>query len=75
MGHDPMVKAFIICAIAGLGNVAGSLYVAVTLGVFEASIQYLLGVRFAFPALLLLVIVALIWRPNGVFGRRRIVKQ
>ena len=75
MGHDPMVKAFIICAIAGLGSVTGSLYVAVTLGVLEASIQYLLGVRFAFPVLLLLVIVALIWRPDGVFGRRRIVKQ
>jgi len=70
MGYDPMLKAFIICVIGGLGNVVGAFYAAIILGLFEAGIQYLLGVRFAFPALLLLVILALIWRPYGVFGRK-----
>lgn len=74
MGYDPMLKAFIICVIAGLGNVAGALYAAFFLGVFEACIQFFLGVRFAFPALLGLVIVALIWRPYGVFGRRVVTR-
>ena len=71
MGYDPMLKAFIICVIAGLGNVAGALYAAFMLGVVEAVVQFVFGVRFAFPAMLLLVILALIWRPYGVFGRRR----
>ncbi len=72
MGYDPMLKAFIICVIAGLGNVAGALYAAFVLGIFEASVQYFLGVRFGFSALLLLVIGALIWRPYGVFSRRKV---
>ena len=72
MGYDPMLKAFIICVIAGLGNVPGALVAAFALGLFEAVVQFALGVRFGFPALLLLVIVALIWRPYGVFGRRTV---
>ena len=71
MGYDPMLKAFIICVIAGLGNIYGALVSAFVLGLFEVSIQFLFGVRFGFPALLLLVILALIWRPYGVFGRRK----
>ena len=74
MGYDPMIKAFIICAIAGLGNIAGALYAAFILGVLEASIQYLFGVRFALPTMLLLVIAGLIWRPAGVFGRRTVTR-
>ncbi len=75
MGYDPMLKAFIICVIAGLGNITGALYAAFILGTFEAFVQFYFGVRFGFPALLLLVIVALVWRPYGVFGRRRVVRQ
>jgi branched-subunit amino acid ABC-type transport system permease component len=74
MGYDPMLKAFIICIIAGLGNVGGSFYAAFFLGLFEASIQYFFGVRFGFPALLLLVILALMWRPYGVFGHRKVAR-
>jgi branched-chain amino acid transport system permease protein len=74
MGYDPMLKAFIICVIAGLGNTMGALYAAFLLGLFEVTVQYVLGVRFGFPALLLLVIVALVWRPDGVFARRKALR-
>jgi branched-chain amino acid transport system permease protein len=69
MGYDPMLKAFIICVVAGLGNVHGSMIAAFALGIIEAVVQYVFGVRFGFPALLFLVIVVLIWRPYGIFGR------
>lgn len=71
IGYDPMLKAFIICVIAGLGNIQGALAAAFILGLFEAAVQYFFGVRFGFPALLVLVIIALIWRPYGVFGSHR----
>ena len=71
MGYDPMLKAFIICVIAGLGNIYGALISAFVLGLSEVSIQFIFGVRFGFPALLLLVILALVWRPYGVFGKRK----
>lgn len=74
MGGDPMLKAFIICVVAGLGNVRGAAAAAIVLGIVEAAAQYLFGVRFGFATLLAIVIVALIWRPYGVFGRQQVVR-
>jgi branched-subunit amino acid ABC-type transport system permease component len=47
---------------------------AVVIGLIEASTQYVLGVRFGFALLLLLVIAVLIWRPSGIFGKNRVVR-
>lgn len=74
MGGDPMLKAFIICVVAGLGNVYGAVVSAVALGLLEAGAQYVLGVRFGFATLLVLVIVVLIWRPSGLFGRVEVTR-
>ena len=74
MGGDPMLKAFIICVVAGLGNTYGAVAAAVVIGLIEASTQYVLGVRFGFALLLLLVIAVLIWRPSGIFGKNRVVR-
>jgi len=74
MGGDPMLKAFIICIVAGLGNVYGAVLAAIVLGLLEAATQYVLGVRWSFATLLLLVILVLIWRPYGLFGRQQVVR-
>jgi len=74
MGADPMLKAFIICVVAGLGNVYGAVSAALALGLIEALAQFVLGVRFGFATLLLIVIVVLIWRPNGLFGRQQVTR-
>lgn len=74
MGGDPMLKAFIICVVAGLGNVYGAVGAAIVLGILEALAAYVLGVRYSFAILLLLVIAVLIWRPYGLFGRRQVVR-
>lgn len=74
MGGDPMLKAFVICVVAGLGQVQGAVVAALALGLLEAIIQYVFGVQYAFAILLLIVIAVLIWRPNGLFGRRRVVR-
>ena len=42
MGGDPMMKAFVICVVAGLGNVYGAVLAAFVLGLLEASIQFAL---------------------------------
>ena len=75
MGGDPMLKAFIVCVVAGLGNIHGAMIAAIALGLFESVAQYLLGVRFGFASLLLLVILILIWRPYGLFGRTQVQRQ
>ncbi|MFN0193257.1 MAG: branched-chain amino acid ABC transporter permease [Aestuariivirga sp.] len=74
MGGDPMLKAFVICVVAGLGNVYGAVAAAIILGVLESIIQYVFGVQYSFAILLLLVIAVLIWRPAGLFGRSQVVR-
>ncbi len=74
MGGDPMLKAFVICVVAGLGNVYGAVLAAIVLGLLEALIQYEIGVQYSFAILLVLVIAVLIWRPAGIFGRSQVVR-
>lgn len=74
MGGDPMLKAFIVCVVAGLGNVYGAVVAAIALGLLEAATQYFLGVRWSFATLLVLVILILIWRPYGLFGKQQVVR-
>ena len=68
LGADPMLKAFIICVFAGLGNIGGTVIAAFLLALIEAGAQYYFGARWGFPTLLLLVIAVLIWRPSGLFS-------
>ncbi|KQT63967.1 MULTISPECIES: branched-chain amino acid ABC transporter permease [unclassified Aureimonas] len=72
LGADPMLKAFIMCVVAGLGNLPGAVASAFGLALFEAFVQYAAGARWGFPALLFVVIAVLIWRPSGLFGRAQI---
>ncbi len=74
MGGDPLLKAFVICVVAGLGNVWGAGVCALALALLESVIGFYLGVRFGFPVLLMLVIVILIWRPQGLFGKEKVVR-
>jgi branched-subunit amino acid ABC-type transport system permease component len=74
MGGDPMLKAFVICVVAGLGNVYGAVAAAIVLGLLESLIQYVFGVQYSFAILLMLVIAVLIWRPAGLFGRAQVVR-
>ena len=72
LGADPMLKAFIMCVVAGLGNLPGAVAAAFGLALVEAAVQFGMGARWGFPVLLMLVIAILIWRPNGLFGRAQI---
>jgi branched-chain amino acid transport system permease protein len=69
LGGDPMLKAFIMCVVAGLGNLSGAVLMAFGLALVEAFVQFEAGARWGFPVLLLIVIVVLVWRPSGLFGR------
>jgi branched-chain amino acid transport system permease protein len=69
LGSEPMLKAFIMCVVAGLGNIPGAIAASFALAVIEALVQYQFGARWGFPVLLGLVILVLIWRPTGLFGR------
>lgn len=69
LGNDPMLKAFIMCVVAGLGTLPGAVLVSFGLALLEAWVQYAFGARWGFPMLLCAVVVVLIWRPGGLMGR------
>lgn len=74
MGGDPMLKAFVICVVAGLGNIWGAGVCAFALALVEVMVGYFLGVRFGFPVMLILVVLVLVIRPQGLFGREKVVR-
>ncbi|TIN69619.1 MAG: hypothetical protein E5Y29_23280 [Mesorhizobium sp.] len=63
---------FIMCVVAGLGNLPGAIAAALGLALLESFVQYALGARWGFPSLLFVVIGVLIWRPSGLFGHAEI---
>jgi branched-chain amino acid transport system permease protein len=63
-------SAFSIVVLGGLGSVSGSLIAAYVVGYLETMTAYMLSPAYrTIPALLLLVIVMYV-RPQGLFGRR-----
>jgi branched-chain amino acid transport system permease protein len=63
-------SAFSIVVLGGLGSVSGSLVAAYVVGYLETVTAYMISPAYRFiPALLLLVVVMYI-RPQGLFGRR-----
>jgi branched-chain amino acid transport system permease protein len=63
-------SAFSIVVLGGLGSVSGSLIAAYVVGYLETVTAYMISPAYrTIPALLLLVIVMYL-RPQGLFGRR-----
>ncbi len=72
LGADPMLKAFIMCVVAGLGSIPGGIVASFGLALIESFVQYQFGARWGFPVLLGIVILVLIVRPSGLFGRNQV---
>lgn len=75
MGTNPLLRAFVICVFAGLGSVGGAGIAALLLGIFEVAVQYVFGVQYGFPFMLGLVVLVLIFRPAGLFGREVVERK
>lgn len=74
-GEGTMLKIFIICVVAGLGYIPGTIIVAFGMALFEMAIQYTLSAQWSYPLLLCAAILILIWRPSGIFGVERVVRN
>lgn len=70
MGGDPLLKALVVVIFGGLSTISGPIGAAYIIGFFEAVSSYFLGFYWT-PALMFVVlIVTLIFFPEGLFGRR-----
>jgi branched-chain amino acid transport system permease protein len=68
MGFSLTVKAFTIIILGGIGNLTGSLIAGVLLGVVESLAAFVIGSAWAPGISIMLLLVILIVRPQGLFG-------
>ncbi len=70
MGHDPLLLSFIVVIIGGLGSLPGTVVAALLIGVSDGIISVFFTPTLAKIIATLGVAFVLIFRPQGLFGKR-----
>jgi len=65
IGHDFTLTAFIVVILGGMGNLPGALVGGLILGLAESLATFFL------PATLKLLIIIMLFRPQGIFGGKK----
>lgn len=68
MGEQPLLKAFIIIILGGLGSVPGAIVGGLMLGLVDSIVATALGAEPAFLLSFVFIILLLLWKPSGLFG-------
>jgi branched-chain amino acid transport system permease protein len=66
----PIVKAFAIVVVGGLGSIPGSILAALMLGYAETIVAYMVSSSWTEIVSVLATLLMLVFRPAGIFGRR-----
>lgn len=66
----PIVKAFAIVIVGGLGSIPGSILAALMLGYAETVVAYLVSTSWTEIVSVLATLLMLVFRPAGFFGKR-----
>ena len=70
MGGDPLLLSFIVVIIGGLGSFRGTIVAALFIGLSDGIISVFFSPTLAKILATLLVALVLVFRPQGLFGRR-----
>jgi branched-chain amino acid transport system permease protein len=68
IGLVPMLKAFVIIIMGGLGSIGGCIVAGLLLGVIDSVIATLLGANLAYAVAFAILILIIIVRPRGFAG-------
>ena len=71
MGDDPLQKALVVVILGGIARFTAPLYAAFLVGIIEAFATYYVGLYWAPAVLFVLMILVLVAKPEGLFGRRQ----
>jgi len=71
MGADPLMKALIVVIFGGIARFTGPIYAALIVGFLEAITTYAVGLYWSPTVLFAIMILVLILKPEGLFGRYR----
>lgn len=74
MGYMAGLKAFAAAVLGGIGSLPGSLLGGLVVGVSESIAATFLGSEFRDSMAFIILIIVLIIRPNGFFGKKKIKK-
>ena len=70
MGTDPVLLSFIVVIIGGLGSLRGTVIAALLIGLSDGIISVFFSPTLARILATLVVALVLVFRPQGLFGRR-----
>lgn len=70
MGLDWTMKALIVMVLGGLGNIPGTFVGGLILGVTESATSFFISSNYREVAGLVLFLLVLIFRPQGLFGKK-----
>ena len=68
-GQNPMLTAIVVVVFGGLGSIRGAIAAAYIIGFLQATVSVIFGVKWAMPALFAFMIIVLIFRPYGLYGK------
>ena len=74
MGHMPGLKAFVAAVLGGIGSIPGAMVGGVLLGVAETMTKGFISSQYADAISFSILIVILLVKPTGIFGKKRTVK-
>ena len=70
MGNDVALLSFIVVIVGGLGSLGGTVIAALSLCGLQGALAYVLSPTQAQAAIFVIMVVALMFRPRGLFGER-----
>ena len=70
VGQIPVIKAFVIIVLGGMGSIPGAVVAAIILGVVESLASVYISVAYRDVFAFLVLIGVLLFRPHGLFGQK-----
>ena len=74
-GYDVLIQAIAVCIVGGLGSWMGAILAAFLIGFAQILTVVYLGAHFQMVVALLAIILTLIFRPSGLFGRQKELEE
>ena len=68
-GDLPILKGLTVAVVAGLGSIRGTIYAAFIIGLIETLVATYVGSLWSLPVLFAIIVVFMIIRPYGLFGK------
>lgn len=74
-GYNVLILAIAVCVVGGLGSWMGAVLAAFLIGFAQILTEVYLGTHFKTVVALLAIIITLILRPSGLFGRQKELEE